>query len=42
MQIFKKPQKELWLDTLKRDFPIKKPKRELPIMKQDMLYVGGI
>lgn len=39
--IFNKLQRELWLDMSKKGFPTKKPKKELLIMKQDMLFVHG-
>lgn len=42
MLILKKPQKESWLDILRKDFQIKKPKRESHIMKLAMLFVDGI
>jgi hypothetical protein len=41
MLTLKKPPKELWRGTLRRDFPIKKPKKELLIMKQVMLLPDG-
>lgn len=42
MQILKKPQKESWLDTLKKDFQIKRQKKELLTMRLAMLFVDGI
>jgi len=42
MQILKKLQKESWLDTLKKDFQIKRQKKELLTMRLAMLFVDGI
>lgn len=42
MQILSKPQKESWLDTLKKDFQIKRQKKELLTMRLAMLFVDGI
>ncbi len=41
MMIFKKLQKESWQDISKKDYQIKKQRKEWLIMKQDMQFVGG-
>lgn len=41
MMILKKLQKELWLDISKKDYQIKRLKKELPIMKQVMRFADG-
>jgi hypothetical protein len=41
MMIFKKLQKESWQDISKKDYQIKKQRKEWLIMKQGMQFVGG-